>query len=458
MSSVLHLMSPSREIIDRTLGSPEGEAAYAVAETLIDAGEECFFVGGAVRDMQLGIVPKEIDLATSALPQETAKIFRKFDDSAAHLGTVVVSVKGQTFEVTTFRKDIGIKDGRWPEAVQFGTKEEDASRRDATINAMYWNPISRELLDPFDGAKDCREKLVRFIGDPKKRIAEDALRILRLIRLRATIDGQYEPKTYQALRTTSSATNTLSGTRILEELQKLLLCPHPEIGLEDLFETGVLDAVLPELSACKGVAQPEQFHAEGDVWNHLLACTRQFRDDDGADVRIAALLHDIGKVQTFAVKERIRFDHHAEASADLASVLLKRLQAPSALIKKIDWLIRHHMMMASFEKLSDERKAHWYFHPWFKELLQLFWLDAAGTNPGDYTLYDWIINDYDQFLNSHPRPEKPLLSGEDIMNELGIGAGEEVGRILKLLHDAQVRKKITTKREARAFLQEQKKS
>lgn len=451
-------MSIDRTIIDRTLGSPEGEAAYAVSETLIDAGYECYFVGGAVRDMHLGSIPADIDLATSALPEQTAALFKKSDDSAAHLGTVVVSLRGHTFEVTTFRSDIGIKDGRKPESVQFGTREEDAARRDATMNAMYWNPISRELFDPYDGAKDCREKLVRFIGEPDMRIQEDALRILRLIRLRATICGQYEPNTYQALRKNEKATAALSGTRILEELQKLLLCAHPDVGLEDLFETGVLDAVLPELAACKGVAQPAIFHKEGDVWNHLLACTRLFKEDDGVDVRLATLFHDIGKVRTFSVQERIRFDHHAEASADLASAMLKRLQAPSTLVKKIDWLIRHHMMMASFEKLQEERKAHWYFHPWFKELLQLFWLDAAGTDPGNFTLYDWIIDDYDAFLNSHPRPEKPLLTGDEVMRELGIGAGAEVGRILKELHDAQVRKEVTTKKETKEFLRRAKKS
>lgn len=445
-------MTIDRTIIDRTLGSSEGEAAYGVAETLIDAGHECFFVGGAVRDMHLGTVPADIDLATSALPEETAKLFKKSDDSAASLGTVVVSHKGHAFEVTSFRSDIGIKDGRKPESVVFGTKEEDAARRDATMNAIYWNPISRELFDPFGGAKDCHEKLVRFVGDPETRIREDALRILRLVRLRASIDGQYEPKTYAAMKTLSASASSLSGTRILEELDKLLAYKHPEIGLQDLFELSVLTHVLPELSECKGVAQPKQYHREGDVWNHLLRCTKAFTEDHGKDVRLAALLHDIGKTKTFSVTDRIHFDDHAEVSSELASGILMRLKAPAARVKKTHWLIRHHMMMNAFETMSEERKAYWYFHPWFQELLQLFWLDAAGTDPGDYRLYDWIIADYDAFLNSHPRPEKPLLSGDDIMKELGIGAGEEVGRLLHALHEAQIRKEITTKSEAKEFV------
>lgn len=441
-----------RTIIDRTLGTRHGEAAYKVVEILLDAGYECFWVGGAVRDMLLDVVPQEIDMATSAKPSDVSALFPKSDDSAAHLGTIVVSVKGQTFEITTFRKDIGIKDGRKPESVQFGTREEDAARRDATMNAMYWNPISSELFDPWNGAKDCREKLVRFIGVPETRIAEDSLRILRLVRLRATIDGQYDPRTYLAMRSCAASVGTLSGTRVLEEIEKLLLCSLPSKGLQDLLEIGVLEIVLPELAACKGVAQPKKFHLEGDVWDHLLQCTKSFTADHEIDVRLAALLHDIGKPRTFSLTDRIHFDKHAEVSSQIAETILKRLQMNKARVEKISWLIGHHMMMGSFKALSDERKAHWYFHPWFKELLQVMALDIEGTTPSDFTLYDEIVKDYDLFLNAHPRREKALLSGKELMEILGIREGEEVGKLLRQLHDAQIRKEISTKKEAKEFL------
>ncbi len=445
-------MPLSREIIDRTLATPHGEAAYKVTEMLLDAGHECFWVGGAVRDMQLEILPHEIDIATSATPPVVTALFPKSDDSAAHLGTIVVSVKGHTFEVTTFRKDIGIKDGRKPESVQFGTKEEDAARRDATMNAMYWNPISSELFDPWNGAKDCNEKLVRLIGVPEKRIAEDALRILRLVRLRATVDGQYDPKTYTAMKTCASAVNILSGTRVLEEIEKMLLCDHPSQGLQDLLELGVLELILPELAACKGVAQPKIFHHEGDVWNHLLQCASSFTADHAVDVRLAALFHDIGKPKTFTLTDRIHFDKHAEVSSQIAESILRRLQMNRTRVEKISWLIAHHMMMGSFKTLSEERKAHWYFHPWFKELLQVMVLDIEGTTPSDFTLYDEIIKDYDLFLNAHPRREKSLLSGKEVMEILALQEGEQVGKLLQRLHDAQIRKEISTKKEAREFL------
>lgn len=445
-------MSVSPAIIDRLLATSEGQAAFEVSEKIINAGHECYWVGGAVRDLLLGALPKDIDMTTSAKPENIEKLFPKSDAKGKVFGSIVVSHKGHTFEITTYREDDAASDGRKPESVRFGSREEDAKRRDATVNAIYFHPVSGDLYDPFDGEKDLRERLVRFIGEPKERIEHDVLRMLRMVRLRATLKGQYEPNTYQALKSSADKITSLSGTRVLEELEKMLACPHPEIAFEDLYETGILPHILPELSKCKGVAQPREYHHEGDVWNHLMQVTTSFTEDHGPDVRIAALFHDIGKPETFQIKERIRFDHHAEASADIASKILKRLQMPSEREKKIHWLIRHHMMMATFEELTEERKAHWYFHPWFRELLQLFYLDAAGTTPGDLDFYQSIVTDYNQFLNAHPRPEKPLLSGHDIMEILGIGPGEEVGKISKELYDAQTRKDITTKAEAKEFL------
>jgi poly(A) polymerase len=235
-------------------------------------------------------------------------------------------------------------------------------------------------------------------------------------------------------------------------LEKVLSIAHPKRALTDLWELGVLKTVLPELHGCKGVAQPKDFHHEGDVWDHTLDCTEHFTEDHGKDVRLAALFHDCGKAETFSLKERIRFDHHAQVSADLAVSALKRLQMTKARTDKIHWLISHHMMMGSFTSLTEERKAHWYFHPWFQELLQLFALDISGTEPQDFSLYDSIIDDYDAFLNTHPRPEKPLLTGDEVMRILGLRPGEEVGRVLQALHAAQMRKEVTGKKEAREFL------
>lgn len=460
-------MSLSKDIIDHTLSSPQGEAAYKVVEKLTDAGFDTWWVGGCVRDMLLGVVPTDIDIGTAALPQQIMHLFPKGDDTGAPFGSIHVPFEGFTFHVTTFREDDTASDGRHPEAVVFGKRTKDAERRDFTVNAIYFHPISRELFDPFQGENDLKERLVRFIGDPAIRIKHDALRLLRAVRLRALLSGvprglssskalrgQYHPETYRALQELSALVEVLSGARQLEELEKMLLSPHPDRALEDLWELGILQHFLPELSVCKGIPQPADYHHEGDVWEHLLQCTRAFKPEHGIDVRLAALFHDCGKAQTFSLRERIRFDAHASVSGELAKGVLNRLQCPGKRRDKIVWLVRHHMMMRSFGAMEDNRKSHWYYHPWFSELLELFFLDIAGTDPPDYRLYEEIVDDEHRFLNEHPRPPKPLLTGDEIMEILSFKPGEEIGRILRELHEAQLRKEITTKKEAKTFVSE----
>ncbi len=446
-------MPVDQSIIDATLRSPYGEQAYLIVEKLMDAGFDAWWVGGAVRDMLLGTIPHDIDIATDAEPDEIVDLFSKVDTRSKLLGSLRIAMKKFSFEVTTFREDDEASDGRHPESIAFSTREKDAHRRDFTINTLYFNPISRGLYDPFGGEADLKEKLIRFIGIAGIRIQHDALRMLRAVRFRALLNGQYHPETYAALRELAPMVETLSGSRQLEELQKMLLGPHPDRALNDLWELSILQYFLPELAACKGIAQPADYHHEGDVWEHMLHIVRAFRKEDGIDIRIAALFHDCGKVQTFSLQERIRFDHHASVSSENARVALTRLQMPAGRIEKICWLIMHHMMMGSFSEMNDTRKAHWYYHPWFAELLQLFWLDIAGTTPQDFSLYDSIVKDYQHFLDSHPRPQRPLLTGEEVMTLAGIRPGEKVGEILLSLHTAQLEKKITSKKEAEEFVQ-----
>lgn len=444
-------MPLSNDIISKTLESEHGLRAYKIVETLTDKGFDTWWVGGCVRDMLQGNVPDDIDIATAAMPEQVAKLFKRSKDEGGQFGSVRILLGDDIFEITTFREDDEASDGRHPEAVIFGTREQDAKRRDFTVNAMYWNPISRELYDPFSGEADLKERLIRFIGEPAIRIKHDALRILRAVRFRARIDGQYHPETYTALREQANMVEILSGSRLLGEIEKILLGPHPDIAFEDLWELGVLNYFLPELAVCKGVPQPADYHHEGDVWNHMLQVLRSFTDEQGIDVRIAALFHDCGKVHTFSLKERIRFDHHATISADLTSKALQRLQMPRKRIEKIDWLVRHHMSM-TFLEMPEERKGHWYFHPWFGELLQLFWLDIAGTTPSEFSLYEKIVADDNRFLDAHPRPAKPLLTGQEVMDILNIRPGEEVGKILKELYEAQVKGTVSSKSDAKGYL------
>ncbi|MFH1670332.1 MAG: CCA tRNA nucleotidyltransferase [Patescibacteria group bacterium] len=447
-------MTMSKAIIDRTLNSKQGETGYKIVETLTDAGYDTWWVGGCVRDMMMGLVPEDIDIATEAIPEKVCELFKKTDDTSAQFGSVLVSLKGNVFEVTTFREDDSASDGRHPESVRFGKMQEDAKRRDFTVNCIYFHPISCELYDPFQGEIDLNEKLIRFIGDAEERIEHDALRMLRAIRFRALIGGQYHPDTFKALHKKAKIITVLSGTRRFIELEKMLLGPHPSIAYEDLWETDVIEHLIPELHACKGVGQPSKLHKEGDIWNHTMQTIDSFTEDHEKDVRWAALLHDIGKPKTFTIEDdRIHFNEHASVGGDLTKVVLDRLQCPAKRRDKIAWLVSHHMMMATFSAIDDKRKAHWYFHPWFLELLQVFWLDAAGTKPQNFTMYDGIIEDYNKFLDAHPRPPSQLLTGDEVMDILGIEPGETVGEYLKKLHQAKLEGSITLKKEAVEFLE-----
>lgn len=445
-------MPMQQDIIDRTFHEPQGEQAYRVCEILLDAGHEAWWVGGCVRDMLLGNIPEDIDIATNATPEQIVKLFPKSDESSAHLGSILVSHNGEVFEVTTFREDAEDTNGRHPESVTFTTRENDAKRRDITVNALYWNPISSELWDPFEGEKDLHERLIRIIGTPVERLQQDALRLLRIIRFRALIDGQYHPDTFSALHENSQLIEVLSGERRFAELEKVLMGPNPHIAFEDLWETDIIEYLIPELHACKGVAQPSQWHGTRDVWEHTLAAIKECTDDHKADVRWATLFHDIGKPPTFSIEDdRIHFNEHATVGAKITEQVLQRLKAPKKRIEKISWLVGHHMMMATFEELDIERKGHWYYHPWFIELLQLFWLDAAGCATQNFDLYERIINDYNHYLDEHPLPPKPLLDGHDIMELLGIQPGAKVGEALQKVYDAQISGTIKTKEEAQAY-------
>lgn len=445
-------MPISKETIARTLASPIGEGAYEIVEKLTDAGYDTWWVGGGVRDMLNEMLPKDIDIGTAATPQQVVAIFPKADVFPSVFGSVRVRAKGHEFEVTTFREDDEASDGRHPSSVIFGTREADAKRRDITINAIYFHPIYGNLYDPCNGEADLDENLIRIIGEPGIRIRHDVLRMLRVVRFRALLDGQYHPETYRALQEQAPLIEKLSGSRQLEEMQKMLMGPHPDRAFEDLWELQILQRFLPEVAICKGIPQPADYHHEGDVWDHTMQILRSFREDDNPDVRLAALFHDCGKAETFSLKERIRFDHHATISAEKAATALMRMQMQKTRCDKIAWLVKHHMMMGAFQNMPQERKAHWYFHPWFQELLRVFWLDIAGTTPQNFDLYDSILKDYYAFLDSRPRPPKQLLTGEDIMEILGVGPGEEVGKALQELHDAQIKGEVKTKSEASEFI------
>ncbi len=445
------MLTIDKHIIEALHESSLGKEALFICQQLQEAGFEAFIVGGAVRDLLQGKLSNDYDITTSATPSAVLALFNNAKEDSNSLGTVYVSSK--LIEVTTFRKESKDTNGRHPDAVEFTTKEIDAARRDFTINAIYFDVISGELFDPFNGVHDLSQGLLKFIGNPLERIAHDPLRSLRAIRQRAQLQLQYHPDTWRGLQQRASLTTALSGTRVLQELEKILLSQDSKRALEDLWELGIMEHIIPELFACKGIAQPAKYHKEGDVWDHLLQCVSASTQEHMIDVRLAALFHDVAKPITYSDEgDRIHYDDHASASGGMALDIFKRLQMPNARAQKFHLLITHHMMMGSFLEMNDKRKSHWYHHEWFNELLQLFWLDIAGTTPSNFTLYNSITADYHHFLDTHPKPIKPLLNGEEVMDILNMTPGKQVGEVLDKLHEAQMNKKVNYRDEAVIFV------
>lgn len=430
--------------------------SISIIKTLKRAGFTAYWAGGCVRDMLLGQEPKDFDIATNARPEELKKILKKIIPIGEEYGVVIAKENGHHFEIATFRSDSGYSDGRRPDAVLFTDAREDAKRRDFTINALFYDPLEDKIFDFVGGQEDLKNKLIRFIGDSHERILEDHLRIIRAIRFKNTFGFQYHPDTYKALKKHAALSGRVSRERMRDEFNKMIAHPSFPEALQDMEDTGVLAIVLPEIQLMKGVAQPPEFHTEGDVFDHTLRSIRAQKLQASLLLRWAVFLHDSGKPETFKIAERIRFDGHAKRSSELAGQILKRLAFPRKDIKIIQWLVEHHMMVYNVLDMSVGRRRHWFLNPWYLDMLELNRCDAAGTIPSSLKTHDKVLALYRKDMKELPREPKRLLTGEEIMEILGLPAGAKIGEILKELRLLQLEKKMTTKAQAKKWLLRQK--
>jgi poly(A) polymerase len=431
------------------------QTAKIIVKTLRDAGYTAYYAGGSVRDMLLGKEPKDIDIATSARPEQIEDLFEKTYDVGKHFGVILVHENGHEFEVATFRSDSGYSDGRRPDAVLFTEPEEDAKRRDFTINGLFYDPLTEEVHDFIGGQTDLSNKLIRFIGDPHERILEDHLRIIRAVRFKNTLGFGYHPDTYAAIRKHAHLADKVSWERVRDELNKIILSRKASVAFEDMQDTGVLPHVFPELEACKGVAQPAQYHHEGDVWTHLMQALDALPEEASLLAHWAVIFHDIGKPQTFEIKERIRFDKHSEVSAEIAARVMRRLRFPRKDIEHVTWVVRHHFMMVQLLEMPVGRQRHWFLDPRFPTLMQLFYADAAGTEPVDLSLYDKVKAEYDACLKEFKERPQPFLSGQDLMDTLGMKPGPKIGEFLQDAMERQLAHEFKTREEALEWLKDQ---
>jgi putative nucleotidyltransferase with HDIG domain len=428
------------------------KTSIKIVKILQAAGHETYWAGGCVRDMLLKKEPKDYDIVTSAKPDEIEDLLEKTIPIGREFGVMLAVEGDHHFEVATFRSDSGYSDGRRPDAVLFTNAEEDAKRRDFTINGMFYDPITEKLYDYVGGQKDLEEHLVRFIGDPHERILEDHLRILRAVRFKSTLNFQYHPETYQAILKHSKLADEVSAERLRDELNKMMLSEHNLDGWEDLLETGILEEVLPEVYAMKGVAQPYQYHHEGDVWAHAKQSLGSISKYASINLRWATFLHDVGKPVTFKLAERIRFDHHAQEGAKITNKMLRRLNFSKKDIDHITWVIEHHMMLPQLLEMPLGRQRHWFLLPHFKDLLAVFEADIAGTDPAGYEIYTKVLEAYNETMTKIPEEPTPLLSGHDIMEILNIKGGKKVGEVAQELREKQLGHELNTKKQAEEWV------
>lgn len=428
----------------------ERDLAIHVARRLREAGHQALLAGGCVRDQLRGETPLDYDLATSALPEEVEALFEETVPVGAEYGVVLVVCEGRSFEVTTFREDLGVRDGRHPAAVRFVDAETDARRRDFTINGMFLDPETGEVIDFVGGQRDLAQRLVRAIGDPAERFREDRLRMLRAVRFATVLDYRIEPDTMAAVQANAPAIAEVSAERVRDELTRLLISGRGGRGVGLLLEAGLLQVLLPEVAALDGIPQPFRFHPEGDVLTH----TRMLLDGyltGGEAIALAALLHDIGKAPTYTLNDKGRhsYPNHADVGADMADGILRRLRYPNRIIAQVHELVRRHMVWPTLPKMREAKRRRFLLDEDFASHLELHRLDVEACHR-DLGIHAYAAEERRK-LDLEPPPVRPLLSGHDL-KEMGFSPGPAFRRMLDALVDAQLEGTVGDAPAARAFL------
>lgn len=518
------------------------ETTTNIVRRLRDAGHTAYFVGGCVRDMVRGVEPQDFDIATSAHPEQVQALFPKTVSVGAQFGVVLVVEGEYQFEVATFRSDEAYVDGRRPTGVRYGSAEEDAQRRDFTINGLFYDPLTRptdalcrlgtnagvssdsapppqrgeglaegrtldivgdralpqetngalsqralpttsdgRILDFVGGQADIERKLVRTIGDPRQRFTEDKLRLLRAVRFAANLDFGIDPATFAVVEEMADQIHVVSAERIRDELIKVFTRPHAGRGLELLDASGLLQQILPEVAAMKGVEQPPEFHPEGDVFQHTklmmemmsdTARSAVHREDsprasapyhgpsdtalaarapypDAVVLAFAVLLHDVGKPPTFErATDRIRFNDHDRIGGDMADAILRRLRFPNEEIDKIVLCVREHMRFQFVKEMRPAKLKRILARDTFPEELELHRIDCASSHR-NMENYEFLKAKAAELPPEAVKPA-PLINGHDLL-ALGLTPGPLVGQILRQVEELQLEDRLKSREEALEF-------
>jgi putative nucleotidyltransferase with HDIG domain len=440
--------------VSHNRGVTPRELANSICSTLQRNGHQALLVGGCVRDLLLGREPADYDVTTDATPERVITLFPESIAVGAQFGVVLVPHDGLKVEVATFRSDVGYSDGRHPDRVVYSnTPEEDVQRRDFTINGLLMRHDTGEILDYVGGQADRRAGVIRAIGEPDRRFTEDKLRMLRAIRFAARFEFEIEHKTFAAIRRHAGAVTDVSRERIRDELTKLLTEGAARSGFELLEKSWLLSIVLPEIAAMKGVAQPPQYHPEGDVWTHTLLMIEGLPAGTSPTLAWGVLLHDVGKPPTFKpvseTGDRIRFDHHVDVGVRMAEAICRRYRFSNEETEQIVALVANHMRFMAVDQMRTSTLKRFVRLPQFREHLELHRLDCLSSH-GNLDSYAMV----QRFLAETPaeqvRPQR-VLTGTDL-SEMGYIPGPLFSEILKAVEDAQLEGQIATREEAKELV------
>jgi poly(A) polymerase len=485
--------------------------AQEIVAKLQQAGFAAFWVGGCVRDFLLGREPQDFDIATDAKPEQVEQLFRKTIPVGKKFGVIIVVEGGQQFQVATFSAEADYPDGRRPEKVEFANAEAVAVRRDFTVNGLFYDPLTQKIHDWVGGEKDLRAKIIRTIGKPEERFGEDHLRLLRAVRFAVQLGFEIEPATFAAIQALAPKIKIISAERVRDELVKLFAPPSSETlaltpalspgergnvkdasadrmpsdsaqrgsenlpllgeragvradhlklyspaarGLLLLRDSGLLEHILPELTATIHCEQSPDFHPEGSVFNHIRLMLEKMPVDADPLLPWAVLLHDIAKPVTAErdlATGKIHFYGHEQVGADMAEKILQRLKFSNQQIEEIGTAVKYHMQFKDVRQMRKATLRRLLLRATFPLELALHRLDCLGSS-GDLAHYNFLVAQAEE-LKNQPQLHPPLLTGNDLI-ELGVQPGKELGTLLAEIRERQLADELKTPDEARAWVKQ----
>jgi poly(A) polymerase len=431
--------------------------ALELVRRLRNAGFQSLWAGGCVRDLILGQTPADYDVATDATPSQVMGLL-PYPAITVGITFGVVRVRdprrpGVEVEVATFRSDGAYVDGRRPESVVFSSPELDAKRRDFTINGMFLDPLSGEIIDYVGGRQDLAHQILRAIGDPRARLREDRLRVLRAIRLAARFHFRIEPYTFSALKTTAREVALVSAERISNELRRMLVDESRAVAMNLALESGVVASILPSLVPMKGLFQGKPVQPEGDLWDHTMLVLSLLPPDPSFTLALAALLHDVGKPSTREFRQgRYTFHSHEQAGARIADCVCRDLKLSNVERQRIIWLVAFHQYLGESKKLRESKLKRILAEPGIQELLSLHRADAlASTGNAEHVDY---CEYYLRVQPCGPINPPPLLTGHDLVRH-GLKPGARFKIILEQVREAQLDGEVQSKRDALEWIDRQ---